>query len=191
MRVQSHGLDGLEAEINFLSNGWRRDTCNRIQGKVYNRATGQVYYKLSGTWNGFIMATRMNSNGEDAESFLVWKRSETPPGSEIMYNFSSFAMKLNELTGPLKEALCGTDSRLRPDQRAMEEGEFELASKLKVKLEEKQRRARKLTEHQERKPRWFHQCTEKDTNQNHWQFTGNYWQDRKLKNWTEIPDIFL
>lgn len=191
MRVQSHGLDGLEAEINFMSNGWRRDTCNRIQGKVYNRATGLVHYKLSGTWNGSIMATRMNSNGEDAESFLVWKRSETPPGSEIMYNFSSFAMKLNELTGPLKEALCGTDSRLRPDQRAMEEGEFELAGKLKVKLEEKQRRARKLTEHQERKPRWFHQCTEKDTNQNHWQFTGNYWQDRKLKNWTEIPDIFL
>ena len=39
-----------------------------------------------------------------------------------MYNFSSFALTLNELEPGMKRVLPATDCRLRPDIRAMENG---------------------------------------------------------------------
>lgn len=59
-----------------------------------------------------------------------------------MYNFTSLAITLNEP----EEGVAPTDSRLRPDQRAMEEGRWDEANKLKQELEEKQRAARKKRE---------------------------------------------
>ena len=44
-------------------------------------------------------------------------------------------MKLNELTPGLKEKLAPTDCRLRPDQRATENGEYDLVSMLAALLE--------------------------------------------------------
>lgn len=64
------------------------------------------------------------------------------PGSDRMYNFTSLAITLNEP----EEGVAPTDSRLRPDQRAMEEGRWDDANKLKQELEEKQRAARKKRE---------------------------------------------
>jgi len=43
---------------------------------------------------------------------------------------------LNYLSDGLKEKLPPTDSRLRPDQRALENGETELAIREKHRLEE-------------------------------------------------------
>lgn len=40
----------------------------------------------------------------------------------------------------LKEKLPPTDSRLRPDQRHLENGEFDAANSEKLRLEQKQRR---------------------------------------------------
>ena len=41
------------------------------------------------------------------------------------FNLTSFAMKLNELTPGLAEKIAPTDCRLRPDQRATEEGYYD------------------------------------------------------------------
>jgi hypothetical protein len=54
------------------------------------------------------------------------------------YNFTRLAVELNE---PEPET-APTDSRLRPDQRKLEEGNFEEADRLKIELETKQRLAR-------------------------------------------------
>ena len=190
MRIQSHGDDGLIAEIDFLPNGWRKGTANRIEGKVFDPKTNITHFTISGTWNQSIIA----KNESNSESFPVWQRNPSPPDSEIMYNFSSFAMTLNELTPQLKSTICPTDSRLRPDQRAMEEGEFDSAGKLKVKLEEKQRKVRKLNEADPDfvyEPRWFKRGIEADTGEDHWEYTGEYWENRKLQKWTDLPNIYL
>ena len=50
------------------------------------------------------------------------------PGSELMHGFSEFACGLNEL----EEGVAPTDSRLRPDQRIMEQGDFDTANNEKV-----------------------------------------------------------
>ena len=58
------------------------------------------------------------------------------------YNYTELAVELNEL----EEGVAPTDSRLRPDQRLMEEGQWDEANKVKVMLEEKQRAARRRLE---------------------------------------------
>jgi oxysterol-binding protein 1 len=52
-------------------------------------------------------------------------------------------LQLNYLSETLREKLPPTDSRLRPDQRALENGDAETAIKKKHGLEEKQRSRRK------------------------------------------------
>ena len=52
------------------------------------------------------------------------------------------AIELNEL----EEGVALTDSRLRPDQRYMETGDWDQANKVKVMLEEKQRAVRRKRE---------------------------------------------
>ena len=54
--------------------------------------------------------------------------SPSRPGNESIYGFSEFTCTLNEP----EEGVAPTDSRLRPDQRIMEEGNFERANKEKV-----------------------------------------------------------
>ena len=60
------------------------------------------------------------------------------------------------LLSPPSAVTCPTDSRYRPDQRMLEDGDVEQASSEKFRLEEKQRAARRLREsHKERwRPRW-------------------------------------
>lgn len=41
-----------------------------------------------------------------------------------MYNFTSFAMVLNEVDKEMESVIPKTDCRLRPDIRAMENGEI-------------------------------------------------------------------
>lgn len=62
--------------------------------------------------------------------------------AENMYFFSSLALTLNEP----EEGVAPTDSRLRPDQRLMEEGLWDEANSQKQCLEERQRQERKRRE---------------------------------------------
>ena len=50
------------------------------------------------------------------------------PGSEKTYGFSEFTSSLNEM----EEGVAPTDSRLRPDQRVMEQQNFDKANDEKV-----------------------------------------------------------
>ncbi|KAG0211923.1 hypothetical protein BGX28_007205 [Mortierella sp. GBA30] len=99
---------------------------------------------------------------------LLWKRDPVP-STPTPFNLTPFAMTLNDCPEELKKHLCPTDSRLRPDQRAMENAEFDLANTEKQRLEEKQRAKRRLLpagkEHQ---PRWF----KRNATDDGWDFVG-------------------
>ncbi|CAI7806509.1 unnamed protein product [Closterium sp. NIES-53] len=56
------------------------------------------------------------------------------------YNFSPFCVTLNEITPDIAPFLPPTDSRFRPDQRALEEGDEAWANEEKRRLEGKQRK---------------------------------------------------
>ena len=50
------------------------------------------------------------------------------PGHELIYEFSEYTCSLNEM----EDGIAPTDSRLRPDQRIMENGDFDGANTEKV-----------------------------------------------------------
>uniref|UniRef100_A0A3P9M5M2 Oxysterol-binding protein n=1 Tax=Oryzias latipes TaxID=8090 RepID=A0A3P9M5M2_ORYLA len=121
-------------------------------------------------------------------SELIWKITPRPENSAKFYAFSTFAMQLNELDKIMEGVLPPTDSRLRPDIRAMENGDMDLASGEKKRLEEKQRTARKNRSKstEEWKIRWFQQGTNPHNKAQDWIYLKGYWD----RNYTQMPDIY-
>ncbi|XP_063075420.1 oxysterol-binding protein-related protein 1-like [Engraulis encrasicolus] len=121
-------------------------------------------------------------------SELVWRISPRPENSAQFYAFSTFAMQLNELEKEMEENLPRTDCRLRPDIRAMENGDIDLASAEKKRLEEKQRTARKnrSKSNDDWKTRWFRQGPNPHNGAQDWLHTNGYWD----RNYSQIPDIY-
>ncbi|XP_063509578.1 oxysterol-binding protein-related protein 1 isoform X8 [Pongo pygmaeus] len=121
-------------------------------------------------------------------SVLLWRIAPRPPNSAQMYNFTSFAMVLNEVDKDMESVIPKTDCRLRPDIRAMENGEIDQASEEKKRLEEKQRAARKNRSKSEEdwKTRWFHQGPNPYNGAQDWIYSGSYWD----RNYFNLPDIY-
>uniref|UniRef100_A0A4W6DBY4 Oxysterol-binding protein n=1 Tax=Lates calcarifer TaxID=8187 RepID=A0A4W6DBY4_LATCA len=121
-------------------------------------------------------------------SELIWKITPRPENSAKFYAFSTFAMQLNELEKSMEGVIPLTDSRLRPDIRAMENGDIDLASAEKKRLEEKQRMARKnrTKSTEDWKTRWFQQGPNPHNKAQDWLYTKGYWD----RNYTQLPDIY-
>ncbi|XP_069809438.1 oxysterol-binding protein-related protein 2 isoform X1 [Dendropsophus ebraccatus] len=121
-------------------------------------------------------------------SKLLWRINSRPPNSTQMYNFTNFAVALNELDKDLESTLAPTDCRLRPDIRYMENGDLDQASKEKERLEEKQRASRRerAKSGEEWRTRWFTQGTNPHNKTSDWLYTGGYFE----RNFTDCPDIY-
>ncbi|KAK9890339.1 hypothetical protein WA026_010433 [Henosepilachna vigintioctopunctata] len=76
-------------------------------------------------------------------SITIWQVKPRPLHSGDYYQFTEFAMSLNEMEQDMEKYLCPTDSRLRPDIRKLEQGDMDGAASEKTRLEEKQRCANK------------------------------------------------
>ena len=107
-------------------------------------------------------------------------------------NFTRLTLQLNHLPDELRAQLPPTDVRFRPDQRALETGDFDLASTEKHRLEEKQRAARKQRERDniEYKPQYFELFEDPETSEAMWKIKRDYWKDRRHKNWAHLPDLY-
>ncbi|XP_062282737.1 oxysterol-binding protein-related protein 2-like [Scomber scombrus] len=121
-------------------------------------------------------------------STLLWRIDSRPAHSATMYNFTNFAMFLNELEPGMEASLASTDCRFRPDIRAMENGNMDEASQEKERLEEKQRAARKerAKNEDEWSTRWFQMGTNPYTGSQDWIYNGGYFN----RNYQDLPDIY-
>ena len=98
-----------------------------------------------------------------------------------MYHFTYFTLQLNHLPESLKPWLPPTDSRFRPDQRALENGELKLATDEKLRLEEKQRKMRKDREQtgEEYECKYFEEYTDPASGEKGYRYgKRDYWKDR-------------
>lgn len=85
-----------------------------------------------------------------------------------------------------------TDCRLRPDIRAYEYGDLQLAASEKGRIEEKQRHQRKIREQQNKpwSPLWF-DFEMKGPKVVRCSYNGTYWDSRQTNVWPEeMPDLF-
>lgn len=191
-----------------------------ISGVVKDR-NGVVRWELRGRWDGEVVGIPAGTGKVGIETPLrLWKRNPPPANAAQNFNFTAFAASLNESTDKLEAILPPTDSRLRPDQQAMERGEWDLANSQKEKLEALQRERRKeIVARFEQTgqpsgppipieergieigekwwvPRWFVREIDEDSGEEHWRFTGEYWKKRSGvvtggEKWPEwVLDVF-
>lgn len=127
----------------------------------------------------------------------IWRPNQRPSDHELYYGFGYMTIELNELTedyDPAKGAVIPpTDSRLRTDLRAYENGDMTLASAEKTRLEDRQREIAKKRIDGEKsyQPVWFHKNVDPDTCQTTFDFKGTYWQKKADGTIAEgIRDLF-
>ncbi|CAN6298100.1 unnamed protein product [Urochloa humidicola] len=187
MRIQ--GNREYSCKLKFKEQSIIDRNPHQVQGVVQDRS-GRTVATLFGKWDESMHYVLGDCFGKGkgseqfSEAHLLWKRSK-PPKFPTRYNLTRFAITLNELTPGLKEKLPPTDSRLRPDQRCLENGEYERANAEKLRLEQRQRQARKMQE-SGWKPRWFAKDKATDT----YRYIGGYWESREKGSWEDCPDIF-
>ncbi|EEB06675.1 sterol binding ankyrin repeat protein [Schizosaccharomyces japonicus yFS275] len=173
MEIINH-TTGEVCVMDFKPRGWRGTNAYEVKGTVQT-ADDTPVYTLVGHWNDKLVARKLDSN----QSEVVWQAHDRPPRP---FNLTPFAISLNALPDSLKPWLAPTDTRFRPDQRAMELGQYDLAATEKNRLEEKQRSKRKAREEgtlAEWKPRWFQLSEHPVTREDYWEFTGEYWDIRE------------
>eukprot|EP00252_Welwitschia_mirabilis_P011313 TRINITY_DN25449_c0_g1_i3.p1 TRINITY_DN25449_c0_g1~~TRINITY_DN25449_c0_g1_i3.p1 ORF type:complete len:725 (+),score=130.78 TRINITY_DN25449_c0_g1_i3:86-2260(+) len=183
------GNQSLSCKLKFKEQSIMERNPHQVQGYVYD-ANGKKLATLIGKWDEsmhFVMgdiAEKPRSYDPMSEAVLLWKKND-PPEYPTRYNLTSFAITLNELTPGLKEKLPPTDSRLRPDQRLLENGEYSKANSEKLHLEQKQRMAYTLQQ-KGWQPRWF----TRENNRSTFVYAGGYWEARENSNWEGCPDLF-
>ncbi|MFS8004004.1 putative oxysterol-binding protein [Helianthus anomalus] len=176
----------LSCKLRFKEQSILERNPHQVHGFVED-TSGKKHATLFGKWDDsmyYINGEGTSKTKDMVNANLLWKRT-LPPVNLTRYNLTSFAITLNELTPGLKEKLPPTDSRLRPDQRHLENGEYDMANAEKLRLETRQRMSRKLQENGW-KPRWF----EKDGENGTYKYTGGYWEKREEQNWEDCPNIF-
>ncbi|AET40015.1 uncharacterized protein Ecym_5249 [Eremothecium cymbalariae DBVPG len=200
--------------LHFKARGWRSANAFEVRGEVYN-SSGIKKWVLGGHWNESIYgkAVLIPSSSEeltldkskphhrakqtstvvgpnyDGNKFLLWHTNERPNSP---FNLTSFAITLNALQPKLLLWLAPTDTRLRPDQRAMEDGRYSDAADEKRRLEEKQRATRRVREAENAaySPKWFKKVRHPVTGQDYWEYTGQYWKLRKEQKLQASGNIF-
>jgi hypothetical protein len=190
MKVVNHKT-GHVCEVDFKKRGWSAKDHDRVDGKVMDK-NGKAFFKLQGKWSEGITANGLPGSGHPETEFTVWQSFAPPENQPQMYNFTNFTLQLNYLRPGQEHVLPPTDSRFRPDQRALENGELDKASAEKVRLEEKQRARRKQMEAAGEHHHAFYFETYKCelTGETAYRLKGDYWQDKKEKNWSKLPDLF-
>lgn len=171
---------GEKAVLDFKKRGWFDRSSNDVTGIVYD-VFGNEKWRLIGKWNKGMKVVNI-ATGQEVQA---WELYPLPDKFEYNYFFSEYALQLNippEHFGNIPR----TDSRWRPDQRALENGNITQATNEKLRLEEKQRAVRKIKEknHEHHEPRWF------AFENSEWKYQGEYWPQRDSGTFTNIPDIF-
>lgn len=177
-----------------------------LEGKIIDK-TGEEMYTIEGNFTTSIYAKKQTTpNGLNSltafDKDVIFRAMELPREAADQYNMTPFAVGLNQLRTIERETLPKTDSRFRTDVRGLEDGNVHFATSEKLRLEEKQRQARKARKGNGQKyiPMWFsvrraheekeHVRLVESDEPSVWQFREEYWTRKANKNWAGCPDIY-
>lgn len=173
--------NNCHCKVTFMKAKYWNPNVHEIEGSVMDR-NGKVVYRLFGKWHESLFY------GSPSSPICIWRTDPMPKDHELYYGFTKFALQLNEIEPKTKPLLPSTDTRLRPDQRLLEEGNAEGAEAQKQRIEQLQRERRRVLEENnlEHQPRFFRKSTD-DT----WMTNGTYWQLRKDPGFTKLDSPIL
>ncbi|KAG2155379.1 Oxysterol-binding protein-domain-containing protein [Suillus clintonianus] len=162
---------GATCVLDFKQSGYW-GASNEVSGVVLS-SSREVSARIEGKWDEQI-AQALDSS----YLHVLWRITPFEKESPQYYGFTAFGMTLNEITSDLEGRLPPTDSRFRPDVRALEHGDDNEAEAQKTRVEEMQRDRRRRGA--DRAPRWFKQDGEE------WTYAGGYWEAR-ARGWKDTP----
>uniref|UniRef100_A0A8C4GZD2 Oxysterol-binding protein n=1 Tax=Dicentrarchus labrax TaxID=13489 RepID=A0A8C4GZD2_DICLA len=174
--IRNSSSDICQCKITFVKAKYWNSSVNEVEGTITDNK-GKVIHRLFGKWNEAIFC------GDPPSATCIWRANAMPVDYEQYYGFTKFAIELNELDPSLKLLLPPTDTRLRVDQRLLEEGNLEAAEEQKQRIEQLQRERRRVLEenNETHQPKFFRKSKD-DT----WVSNNTYWELRKDPGFTHI-----
>ncbi|XP_033983777.1 oxysterol-binding protein-related protein 3 isoform X2 [Trematomus bernacchii] len=173
--IRNSSSDICQCKITFVKAKYWNSSVNEVEGAITDNK-GKVIHRLFGKWQEAVFC------GDPPSAKCIWRANAMPADLEQYYGFTKFAIELNELDPPLKLLLPPTDTRLRVDQRLLEEGNLEAAEEQKQRIEQLQReRRRVLEDNVTHQPKFFRKSKD-DT----WVSNNTYWELRKDLGFTQI-----
>uniref|UniRef100_A0A667WQ33 Oxysterol-binding protein n=1 Tax=Myripristis murdjan TaxID=586833 RepID=A0A667WQ33_9TELE len=169
MAIKNVNNDACQCKVTFVKAKSWSSTVNEIEGVVTDR-DGKVIHSIFGKWHEGVY------QGDPPSATCIWRANPMPVEQEQYYGFTQFAVELNELDPSLKTLLPPTDTRLRPDQRLLEDGNIEGAEEQKQRIEQLQRERRKVLQdnNMTHQPRFF-----KKSKDDTWVSNNTYWEQRR------------
>ncbi|KAF1381441.1 hypothetical protein PFLUV_G00154010 [Perca fluviatilis] len=169
MSIKNINSDGCQCKITFVKARSWSSTVNEIEGVVTD-SKGKVVHSIFGKWHESVF------QGDPPSATCIWRANPMPVDHDQYYGFTQLAVELNELDSTLRPLLPPTDTRFRPDQRLLEEGNTEGAEEQKQRIEQLQRERRKVLQDNSmtHQPRFF-----KKSNDDTWVSNNTYWELRR------------
>ncbi|XP_060906790.1 oxysterol-binding protein-related protein 3 isoform X1 [Labrus mixtus] len=179
--IRNSASDICQCKITFVKAKYWNSSVNEIEGTITDNK-GKVTRRLFGKWHESVFC------GDPPSATCVWRANAMPVDHEQYFGFTKFAIELNELDPSLKQLLPPTDTRLRVDQRLLEEGNLEAAEEHKQRIEQLQRERRRLLEESNsaHQPKFFRKSKD-DT----WVSNNTYWELRKETNFNHMESPTL
>jgi hypothetical protein len=174
---------GTKAVVEFKTKGMFSGRSEDVQVESYTAEGKSAGAGLTGTWTGGLKITEGGKAGQE-----IWRVGDLVDGAPKCYGLTTFAASLNEVTDVEQGKLPPTDTRLRPDQRAAEDGKLDEAEELKAKLEDNQRARRTVMEQSGKQhvPRWFVKADASGEGEEVWKLKSGkdgYWDVRSRGDW--------
>ncbi|KAK1805310.1 hypothetical protein P4O66_019644 [Electrophorus voltai] len=169
IRNTSATEDPVLCKITFLKSRSQGSSSNEVQATVTD-SEGHVIHLLFGKWHEAFYL------GDPSSAICLWRANPLPLNYEKYYGFTQFTIELNDLDESIRPFLPPTDTRFRPDQRLLEEGDVTGAEEQKKRIEALQRESKRIQQENNttHTPRFF-KWIEKDS----WTSNGTYWELRK------------
>jgi hypothetical protein len=107
----------------------------------FKNSSGELKYTMSGKYLEKLVA----KNVDTSETWTEYENYKFPSlyqDKTKIFGMNLFALQMNYLPPSLQEKLPPTDSRLRPDIRAWENGQIDLAQEMLDKMADNQRKRR-------------------------------------------------
>ncbi|EEB19107.1 oxysterol-binding protein 3, putative [Pediculus humanus corporis] len=165
---------GITCKLTFVKASYWSSKRHEVHGSITSQ-DGKVVRNIFGKWSEGLYC------GVAPSAKCIWRPGTMPEDYELYYGFTRFAIELNDLDSETAKYLPPTDTRFRPDQRLLEEGDLQGAENLKLTLEQSQRERRKKKE-AEGKPayesKWFFR-EEIGNGEEKWTFGNKYWEMKK------------
>ena len=183
----------LDCQLRYTKRGWiSKDEC-KVEGEVTKK--GKKIFKIHGHWNSKVFITPYKENGkiDSSSEILVFEKNPYPERWDYMYGMSHFSLQLNYFPRRLEKVIPPTDTRRRPDQRYLENGDMIMAAKEKERLELKQRTRRKENEQNgiDHQPAYFETFENPHDGQTYYVYNNKYFEhDRPKGDWQRLPDLF-